>query len=77
MAKIVVITDTNGRLLGAVRSEPFRTSDGKLLRFVAHPRHKHYPMEVDARTLCLPASEVGKFLRDKLREVKEAEEPRI
>ena len=73
MAKIGVIADPKGRLLGAVRAEPFRTSSGKLLRFVAHPRHKHYPMEVDSAVLRMPAGEMGKYLRDRLREARETE----
>jgi hypothetical protein len=70
MAKLVVITDMQGKLLGAVRSEPYRTSNGKVIRFVPHPRHKHYPLEVDERVLQLSANELGKFLRARLNEPK-------
>ena len=68
MAKLVVITDMNGRFLGAVRPEPFRTSSGKVLRFVPHPRHKHYSVEVDSSAFRLPAPELGKLLRERLRD---------
>jgi hypothetical protein len=74
MTKIVVIADAQGKFLGAVRPDPFRTSSGKVLRFVAHPRHRHYPIEVDSAVLRLPANELGKVLRERLRESRAAEE---
>jgi hypothetical protein len=65
MAKLTVITDKNGKLMGAVRSEPFKTSDGKHLEFRPHPDYKHHIVEVDEKLLKGPASELGKVLRAK------------
>lgn len=65
MAKISVITDSNGKLLAAVRAEPFKTSDGKTLEFRPHPDHKHKVVDVDEKLLKGPASEFGKLLRAK------------
>lgn len=63
MAKLSVITDANGKLLGAVRSEPVKTQDGRMLQFQPHPNHKHHEVEVDEKLLRGPAAELGKFLR--------------
>lgn len=63
MAKLSVITDAEGNLLGAVRTEPIRTSDGQILQFHPNPKFKHQLMDVDDKLLNAPASELGKFLR--------------
>jgi hypothetical protein len=63
MAKLSVITDAKGNLLGAVRTEPFKTSNGKNLQFHPHPNYKHHVMDVDDKLLKGPASELGTFLR--------------
>jgi hypothetical protein len=73
MAKLIVIADAQGKFLAAVRPDPFRTSSGKVLRFVPHPRHKHYPIEVDPAVLRLPSNELGKVLRERLRQSRGAE----
>lgn len=65
MAKLTVITDASGKLVGAVRTEPFKTSDGKQLEFRPHPDYKHHIVEVDEKLLKGPASELGKALRAK------------
>lgn len=77
MTKIIVITDTHGKFLAAVRPDPFRTSSGKVLRFVPHPRHNHYEMEVDAAIFRLPSPELGRVLRERLREARVAESPQL
>jgi hypothetical protein len=63
MAKINVITDAQGNLLGAVRTGPFKTSNGKHLEFRPHPHYKHHIADVDDKLPHGPASELGKFLR--------------
>jgi hypothetical protein len=65
MAKFSVITDEKGNLLGAVRAEQFKTTDGKHLEFHPHPKYKHHTMEVDDKVLKGPASALGKILRAK------------
>jgi hypothetical protein len=67
MAKLSVIADKNGKLLGAVRSGPAKTKDGRTLQFRPHPEHKHVEMEVDDRLLRGPAAELGRFIREKLK----------
>ncbi len=63
MAKLNVITDANGKLVGAVRADSFKTSDGKTLEFRPHPQHKHRVMDVDDKLIKGPASELGNYLR--------------
>lgn len=65
MAKLTVITDASGKLMGAVRTEPIKTSDGKELSFRPHPDYKHHIVEVDDKLLKGPASEISKVLRAK------------
>jgi hypothetical protein len=65
MAKLNVITDSNGKLVGAVRAEPFKTKEGKNLEFRPHPDYKHHVIEVEDHVLKGPASELGKMLRAK------------
>jgi hypothetical protein len=67
MTKLSVITDASGKLLGAVRSEPFKSGDGKTLQFVPHPGHRHREIEVDDRFLRGSAKELGTHLREKLK----------
>jgi hypothetical protein len=67
MGNLSVITDANGKLLGAVRTEPFKTKNGKNLEFRPHPDYKHRAMEVDEKLLKGPASELGTFLRSKMK----------
>jgi len=63
MAKLSVISDAKGNLLGAVRTGPFKTNDGKNLEYHPHPDYKHHAVDVDDKLLKGPASELGKFLR--------------
>jgi hypothetical protein len=63
MAKLNVITDAKGNLMGAVRADSFKTGDGKSLEFRPHPDFKHRVIEVDDKLLKGPASELGKHLR--------------
>jgi hypothetical protein len=67
MAKLSVITDAKGNLLGAVRADTFKTSDGKSLEYRAHPNYKHHVIEVDEKLLKGPARELGKHLRENLK----------
>ena len=67
MAKLSVITDVNGNLLGAVRTEPFKTSSGASLEFRPNPNYKHHVMDVDDQLLRGPASELGRVLRAKVK----------
>jgi hypothetical protein len=67
MAKISVITDAKGNLLGAVRADSFKTGDGKTLEYRAHPDYKHRVMDVDEKLLKGPAKELGKHLRENLK----------
>ena len=66
MTKLTVITDASGKLLGAARTEPFKTASGKTVQFVPHPAHKHREIEVDEKLLHGPAKDLGKHLREKL-----------
>jgi len=63
MAKLSVITDANGKLLGAVRSDAIKMKDGRTLQFQPHPGHKHQEVEVEEKLLHGPAADLGKFLR--------------
>jgi hypothetical protein len=63
MAKLSVITDEKGNVLGAVRAEPFQTSDGRSLVFRPNPKLLHHLIDVDDKLLGGPASELGKYLR--------------
>ncbi len=66
MAKLSVITDAKGNLLGAVRADSFKTGDGAL-EYRAHPNYKHHVMEVDEKLMKGPAKELGKHLRENLK----------
>ena len=63
MAKLSVITDAKGTLLGAVRADAFKTDDGKSLEYRPHPDFKHHIVDVDEKLLKGPAGELGKHLR--------------
>ncbi len=60
--KVTVITDSNGKFLGAVRTGP--TPDGKITVRV-HPRadHKHHNIEVDEAVMSRPIEELHKELQ--------------
>ncbi len=47
MAKLSVITDAKGNLLGAVRADSFKTGDGTSLEYRAHPNYKHHLLDVE------------------------------
>jgi hypothetical protein len=66
MAKLSVITDAKGNLLGAVRADTFKTGDGTL-EYRAHPNYKHHVMDVDEKLLNGSAKELGKHLRENLK----------
>jgi hypothetical protein len=67
MAKLNMITDADGKLLGAVRAESFKTKDGKNLEFHPHPNFQHRMMDVDDKLLKGPASELGTYLRSNMK----------
>jgi hypothetical protein len=62
MTKFSVITDQHGKVMGAVRTEPFKTSDGKQVQFRPNAKYGHHEIDVDDRLLKQPASEVGKAI---------------
>lgn len=67
MAKLSVITDKHGKLLGAVHSGSMKTKDGRTLQHRPHPDHKHVEIEVADQLLRGPAADLGRFLREKVK----------
>jgi hypothetical protein len=67
MARFTVITDENGRLLGAIRSDPIKVGNNTL-QFRQHPgpKQKYHHFEVDDALLNKPASHLRKELDSKL-----------
>ncbi len=52
MAKITIITDKSGKLLGAVRSDPIKVGD-RTLQFHRHPLGNHLYHEIEVEDALL------------------------
>lgn len=67
MAKLSVITDAKGNLLGAVRADAFKTKDGQNLEYRPHPDFKHHVVDVDEKLLNGPTRDLGNYLRTSMK----------
>jgi hypothetical protein len=68
MITMTVITDTEGNLVGSIRSDPI-PYENTTIRFSPqpHPRYKHYDVEVDEGLLNQPVEHLHRELLSKVR----------
>jgi hypothetical protein len=65
--KVTVITDTNGKFLGAVRTGSIQDGQNTLhFHAVPHPNQKHHEVEVDEEVMRQPFDQVRQTLVSKL-----------
>jgi hypothetical protein len=65
--KMTIITDKNGKFLGAVRSGTIQEGENELyFHPLPHPSHMHHEVEVDEGLMRKPFEEVREMLLSKI-----------